>query len=123
MKHVLIVDDALTVRRYHRQILEAAGFRVSEAANGAEGLEKALSDRFDLLVLDVNMPMMDGYTLLSTLRREPALEAVPAIVVTTEHGPVQQARAEAAGANFMLVKPVPAADLTLYATMLCGGVG
>jgi len=62
MKRVLVIDDATTVRLYYRQILEARGFAVEEAGNGYEGLEKALAGQFDLYVVDVNMPKMDGYT-------------------------------------------------------------
>ncbi|UXY14148.1 response regulator [Chitiniphilus purpureus] len=120
MKRVLIVDDAVTVRSYHRQVLEAAGFVADEAANGMEGLEKALSGRYDLFLIDVNMPRMDGYSLLTALRQAASLAGIPAIVITTESGPAQQARAIAAGANFMLTKPVTPEELTLYARMLGG---
>ena len=60
-KRILIVDDAATVRMYHRGILESAGYAVEEAMNGIEALEKALEAPFDLYVVDVNMPKLNGY--------------------------------------------------------------
>ena len=68
MKRVLIVDDAALVRAYYRQALERAGYEVDEALNGLEGLEKVLMQPFDLAIVDVNMPQMDGITFLRTLR-------------------------------------------------------
>ncbi|MEK9711506.1 MAG: response regulator, partial [Thalassolituus sp.] len=59
MKQILIVDDASTVRMYHRNILESAGYTVDEAVNGIEALEKALEHTFDLYIVDINMPKMD----------------------------------------------------------------
>jgi len=71
-KHILIVDDAATVRMYHRSILEEACYAVTEAVNGLEALEKAASAPgyrpFDLYLVDVNMPQMDGYGFLRALR-------------------------------------------------------
>jgi two-component system, chemotaxis family, chemotaxis protein CheY len=118
MPKVLVVDDAVTVRMYHRAILEAGGFTVEEAANGYEGLEKALSTPFDLLLVDVNMPKMDGYSLLRALRGEPATASVPAILISTESEASDARQGYAAGANLYLVKPVRPDDLTLNARML-----
>ena len=83
MKRILIVDDAATVRMYHRNILESAGYAVEEAMNGIEALEKALQDPFDLYIVDVNMPKLDGYGFLRQLRGEDIPQA-PAIMVSTE---------------------------------------
>ncbi|RYE51945.1 MAG: response regulator, partial [Rhizobiaceae bacterium] len=66
---VLVVDDANLVRLYYREALELAGFEVEEALNGLEALEKLLLDPVDLLIVDVNMPQMDGITFLRALRR------------------------------------------------------
>ena len=60
MKRILIVDDAATVRMYHRNILESAGYSVDEALNGIEAIEKAFQESFDLYIVDVNMPKLDG---------------------------------------------------------------
>ena len=70
-KRILVVDDALTVRMYCRDVLERAGFDVEEAGNGIEGLERALGGGFDLLFVDINMPRMDGYEMVRHLRERP----------------------------------------------------
>ena len=70
MKRILIIDDAATVRMYHRNILESAGYAVEEAMNGIEALEKALPEPFDLYIVDINMPKLDGYGFLRQLRGE-----------------------------------------------------
>ena len=77
-KTILVVDDASLVRLYYRSILESAGFVVEEALNGLEALEKLLERRADMLIVDVNMPQMDGFTFLNTLRqKEPPLCSIP----------------------------------------------
>ena len=120
-RRVLIVDDAALVRAYYRQALEQAGYHVDEALNGLEALEKVLLHSFDLLIVDVNMPQMDGLTFLKTLRRQaPPISSVPALVISTEAGPQDMAAARAAGANFYLVKPVRQDTLLEYVTIMCG---
>ncbi|HEX4179984.1 MAG TPA: response regulator [Caulobacteraceae bacterium] len=120
-KRVLVIDDANLVRRYYRDALETAGFEVDEALNGLEGLEKLLARPADLLVVDINMPQMDGMTFLKVLRRQaPPIAATPALVISTESGAQDFAAARAAGANFYLTKPVSPQTLALYAAMLCG---
>src|SRR5579864_6904469 len=87
-KTILVVDDAALMRLYYRSTLEAAGFRVEEALNGLEALEKLLTHPVDLLIVDINMPQMDGFTFLSVLRRkELPLAAIPALVTSTESAP------------------------------------
>ena len=71
-KRILVVDDANLVRRFYRDALERSGFEVDEALNGVEALEKLLSESFDLVIVDINMPQMDGFTFLKTLRKQTA---------------------------------------------------
>src|SRR4051812_41713631 len=100
-KRVLVVDDANLVRLFYRDALERAGFEVDEAINGLEALEKLLVAPVDLLIVDVNMPQMDGFTFLSALRRrELPLASIPALVTSTESGQADFVAARAAGANF-----------------------
>ncbi len=120
-KRVLVIDDAHLVRRYYRDALETAGFDVEEALNGLEGLEKLLADPPDLLIVDINMPRMDGITFLKALRRQALpVAGTPALVTSTEAGPRDLASALAAGANVYLTKPVKPQVLALHAAMLCG---
>ena len=117
---VLVVDDAALVRVYYRDALERAGYAVDEALNGLEALEKLLVSPFDLLIVDVNMPQMDGLTFLKVLRRQaPPICTLPAVVISTEAKQQDREAAKAAGANFYLLKPVSPADLVAYAGLLC----
>lgn len=119
-KRILVVDDGMTTRLYYRSVLEAAGFVVEEAANGLEGLERALVDPFDLLIVDVNMPKMDGYTLIERLRADTAGQRVPIVTISTEAGAGDADRALDAGANLYLVKPAAPAALRHVALLLTG---
>jgi two-component system chemotaxis response regulator CheY len=120
---LLVVDDATVVRLYYRQILERHGYRVEDAINGLEGMEKALRTTFRLCIVDVNMPLMDGHAFLRALRRDPLTRGVPALMTSTEAGLRDRRMALAAGANAYLVKPVGADQLALHvAAMLGGGV-
>jgi two-component system, chemotaxis family, chemotaxis protein CheY len=120
-KRVLVIDDAALVRTYYRAALEARGFLVEEALNGLEGLEKVLLQPFDLLIVDINMPQMDGITFLHTLRsRELPVSGIPILVISTEAGIQDMAAARRAGANYYLVKPIKQETLAEYAAVFCG---
>ena len=121
MKRILIVDDAATVRMYHRSILESAGYSVEEAVNGIEALEKVMQKPFDLYVVDINMPKLDGYGFLKELRRQD-MDQAPAIMVSTEAEPNDRQLAYRAGANLYLIKPVKPAELLLHVGVLLGEV-
>lgn len=120
MKQVLIIDDATTVRMYHRQILTEAGFEVDECINGIEALEKALTKRYDLFVVDVNMPKMDGYRFLHELRSLDDVHQAPAVMVSTEAEAKDRQAGWEAGANFYLTKPTKPSVLTRVAALLTG---
>lgn len=119
MKQILIVDDAATVRMYHRNIFESAGFAVEEAVNGIEALEKALQRPFDLYVVDINMPKLDGYGFLKELRSLDMIQA-PALMVSTEAEPSDRYKAYSAGANLYLIKPAKPEELLTYVRLLLG---
>jgi two-component system chemotaxis response regulator CheY len=120
-KRILVIDDASLVRMYYRDALERAGYEVDEAINGLEALEKLHKAPADLLIVDVNMPQMDGFTFLKVLRRQALpVAAIPALVISTEAGAQDQEAARAAGANFYLVKPISQDMLVDYAAMFCG---
>ena len=120
-KRVLIVDDAALVRTYYRSALEPHGFMVEEALNGLEGLEKLLLQTFDLAIVDVNMPRMDGISFLRILRsKELPVAGIPVLVISTEAETLDMSAARSAGANYYLVKPVKQETLAAYAAMFCG---
>ena len=120
-KRVMVVDDAALVRLYYRDTLEHAGFHVDEALNGLEALEKLLAEPVSLLIVDVNMPQMDGFTFVEAVRRQQMpLASTPALITSTEGAPQDFAAARAAGANFYLVKPVTREKLLEVTAMLCG---
>ena len=121
MRRILLVDDSHTVRLYVRSILSVlADVEIEEAQNGVEALEKAIYQHFDVLLVDVNMPKMDGYTLLRELRSRPELWSIPAIMVTTEDKKVDLRRAYGAGASFHLSKPVDPELLRRSVVLLLG---
>lgn len=119
MKRILIVDDAATVRMYHRNILEDAGYLVDEAINGIEALEKSLQETFDLYLVDINMPKLDGYGFLRQLRGQNIPQA-PAIMISTEAEANDKKRAFIAGANAYLIKPSKPDELLLQVRLLLG---
>jgi two-component system, chemotaxis family, chemotaxis protein CheY len=119
MKRILIVDDAATVRMYHRSILESSGYTVEEAWNGIEALEKALEAPFDLYLVDINMPKLDGYSFLQELRQQD-IPQQPAIIVSTETAAQDEAAAYEAGANSYLIKPVRPLQLLSYVRLFLG---
>jgi two-component system, chemotaxis family, chemotaxis protein CheY len=117
---VLVVEDGITMRMFYRDVLEGAGFEVEEAVNGLEGVERAMTGSFDLLVVDINMPKMDGYQVIQTIREDPTLWRVPVITISTEDKELDALKAYEAGANFYLTKPVRAEDLVAMARLLTG---
>lgn len=118
---ILVVDDSSLVRLYYRTALEKAGFQVEQAINGIEAIERVLSQPFDLVIVDVNMPRMDGFTFVRALRRGAAdVAALPALMISTESEMQDIDAARAAGANFYLVKPISEAELVRHVCVLTG---
>jgi two-component system chemotaxis response regulator CheY len=106
---ILIVEDSPTMR----QLLVFALKRlknadVVEAQDGMDGLRKVTSDHFDLALVDINMPVMDGLKLISLIRSEDSLKEMPIVVITTEGATEDRERALALGADEYLTKPIQA---------------
>jgi two-component system chemotaxis response regulator CheY len=120
-RRILVVDDSSLVRLYYRDVLEKAGFTVDQAINGIEAMEKVLARPFDLIIVDLNMPRMDGLAFLRALRRSTQpVATVPALMITTEAGSQDVEDARRAGANFYLVKPISETDLLRHVAVLTG---
>lgn len=120
-RRILIVDDSSLVRLYYHGALEKAGFAVEQAINGIEATEKVLAHNFDLLIVDINMPGMDGFSFVRDLRRRKEdIAALPILMITTEAGETDIADARDAGVNYYLIKPVSEADLIRHVTALAG---
>ena len=116
-KKILVVDDSLTVRLYHKQILENDNYEVEEAENGMEALEKAQLTQYDLFLVDINMPILDGYSFVKRLRDGEG-NIAPVIMVSTESEDLDQVLAFESGASLYLVKPVRPDELSLNVKML-----
>ncbi|HEC30081.1 MAG TPA: response regulator [Gammaproteobacteria bacterium] len=105
MTTILTVDDSTSMRQMVAFTLKQAGFDVVEAADGEEGLQKAKGTNVDVVVTDVNMPKMDGISLVKKLRALPNYKFTPILLLTTEAGADKKQEGKAAGATGWLVKP------------------
>jgi two-component system chemotaxis sensor kinase CheA len=101
---ILVVDDSFTTRTLEKSILEAAGYRVTTAVDGAEALEILQRDGADLVVSDIEMPRLDGLALASILKRDPRFAAMPVVLVTSLDRPGDRERGLATGADAYVVK-------------------
>lgn len=111
MKRILIVEDKASSREFLRAALEHQGYTIIEAADGDEGLRKARAEVPDLILLDLQMPIRNGYEVLTELRREPRFRSLPIIAVTASAMQGDREKALAAGFNGYLTKPLPLNNL------------
>lgn len=105
MTTVLAVDDSASMRQMVSFTLKGAGYEVVEAKDGVEGLELAKKGKFDLVITDVNMPNMDGISLIRELRALSDYKFTPMLMLTTESGTDKKSEGKAAGATGWIVKP------------------
>lgn len=105
MKTCLVVDDSSVIRKVARRILEGLEFQISEAEDGARALDACKRELPDAVLLDWNMPVMDGYDFLCNLRRLPGGDRPKVVFCTTENDVAHIARALHAGANEYIMKP------------------
>jgi two-component system, chemotaxis family, sensor kinase CheA len=103
-RKILVVDDSLTTRMLEQSILESAGYQVELATSGEQGLEKAHGERYDLFLVDVEMPGMDGFTFIERTRADPRLSSIPAVLVTSRASAADLARGRAVGASGHVAK-------------------
>jgi two-component system, chemotaxis family, chemotaxis protein CheY len=104
-KTVMIVDDSATMRQLVSMTLKNAGYKVLDATDGADALKKLNGIKINLLISDVNMPVMDGIALIKKVKEHPAYRFMPIIMLTTEAGDSKKAEGKAAGAKAWIVKP------------------
>jgi len=116
-KKVLIVDDSLTIRMYHKHILSSVGIECDEAENGMEALEKVQKTPYALCLVDINMPVLDGYSFVRRFRAGEGHPA-PVIMVSTESEDKDKTLSYQCGANMHLTKPVKTEVLLAYLKLL-----
>jgi len=111
MKTVFLVDDSTTMLMSLEGILKRAGFNVVTATSGSEALSKIPSANPDLVITDLNMPGMDGITVIKEVKKLPSMRFKPVLMLTTESQGTKRDEAKSAGATGWLVKPVKPEEL------------
>lgn len=111
MALILTVDDSASIRQTIKIALSAAGHQVNEAMNGVDGLRKADTAKFDLIITDLNMPEMDGLSMIRELRKKTSYSGIPILFLSTENDADMKGQAKAAGATGWLTKPFAADQL------------
>lgn len=119
-KTVLIVDDSASVRQVVTIALKGDGYDVIDACDGKDALSKLDGRKIHLIVSDVNMPNMDGITLVKEVKKLPAYKFTPIVMLTTEGADDMKQQGKAAGAKAWIVKPFQPAQLLQAAKMLIG---
>ena len=105
MKTILTVDDSASIRQMIKLTLAGAGYQVVEAGNGAEGLSAAKASPVNMVVTDLNMPVMDGLAFIKEMRKLPDYKGVPIVFLTTESDSGIKQQAKDAGATGWITKP------------------
>jgi|DewCreStandDraft_4_1066084.scaffolds.fasta_scaffold327945_1 CheY-like chemotaxis protein len=122
MKRILIADDKPTGRELVRTILENDGYEVYEAADGVEAIEQARQVRPDLMILDLHMPKLDGFTTVAALRRDAQFASTPILALTASAMMGDRERALGAGFTGYVTKPIRVAALRAEVERLLDGV-
>ncbi len=111
MKKVLVVDDSETIRQHVAEALTRVGFEVVEASDGAAGLQRVAQHDFAMIILDVNMPLLNGLEMLERLKQDPKSANIPVLMLTTEAQRSMIERARQHGAKAWLIKPIKVESL------------
>lgn len=120
-KHIMVVDDSKTIRNLVAFVMKAEGFKVTTAEDGLDAIEKLYSiGHVDLIVSDVNMPRMDGFTFIRTIRTQEAYKDTPIIVLSTEGQEKDIQTGMSLGANLYMVKPAQPEKMVRNIKMLLG---
>jgi two-component system, chemotaxis family, chemotaxis protein CheY len=118
-KRIIAVDDSKTMREMVSVTLRSAGFEVTVAEDGQKALTILRGAQIDLVITDLNMPNLDGISLIRALRADPRHRVVPILMLTTEQDPARKAEGRAAGATGWLVKPFNPEKLIELAHRVC----
>jgi two-component system cell cycle response regulator DivK len=112
-RRILVIEDHEDNRRILRDLLTAAGYDILEAVTGQEGIAKTMGCRPDLILMDIQLPLLDGYEVIRRLKADPATAHIPIVAVTSYALSGDEARARAAGCDAYIAKPYsPRALLT-----------
>jgi chemosensory pili system protein ChpA (sensor histidine kinase/response regulator) len=106
LSRILLIDDSLSVRKFVGRMLERAGYAVETAVDGEEGLRRASSQDYHLIITDLEMPKLNGYEVIQALRERPQTRGLPIIVMTTRAGEKHRRMALSVGATAYIAKPV-----------------
>ena len=105
MANILIIDDSKSMRELVLSTLQQGGHQVQTAENGKVGVQEAEKDSFDVVITDINMPVMDGFEVTKVLRDNPKYKTKPILVLTTDSGTDSKTKGKNAGATGWIVKP------------------
>lgn len=117
-KTVMIIDDSASIRQVVSLTLKGAGYDVQEASDGKDALNKLKGQKINLFISDVNMPHMDGISLVKSLKGHPDYKFTPIVMLTTEGAEAKKQEGQAAGAKAWIVKPFQPAQLLKVVSML-----
>jgi len=107
MAHILVVEDHQDTREILRTVFESLGHRVSEAGDGQTGLDVTFEDPPDLVILDLRLPVLDGWGYLERLRKHPVGQDIPVLLATADGAAAVREKALSSSCDDLLVKPVP----------------
>lgn len=116
MSSILVVDDSASIRQTLQIALSGQGHTISQACDGSDGLTKAKGGKFELVITDLNMPIMDGLSMIRQMRTLPAYQGVPILFLTTESDAGLKSQAKAAGATGWVTKPFDSEQLCRIVT-------
>jgi len=105
MPKILVIDDSIAIQKLCSKVLADAGHQVTTASNGMEGITAAMSDRPAVIIMDVEMPTMDGLTAATLIKRTSLLAETPIVMLTSKDGVFDVARGELEGVSSYVIKP------------------
>ncbi len=119
-KNVMCVDDSSTIRMLVKKALEPEGFEIVEAENGQDGLDKASGKDITIFIVDVNMPVMDGFEFVKNIKAKSEFSNTPVVFLTTESSAQKKQLGKDLGVNGWIVKPFDPPSLIKVVNMLTG---